>query len=208
MPRRACSCTRRWDDPQGIGLAQRVRGGLALYEQDYDRARAAFSAAVTALRAFGDVANVALDWSISARLPRRKEMLPPRPAIMRTAWLCIATIDFDRDLMSRVLRILGDIALEQGDVDAASVRYAESLLRAQEARKPAQVADALEALARLADAQGRTPRAVQLRHTSAALREAAGQPLPLAARITLRRAVAQARQMLTLDVQDAERVRG
>jgi hypothetical protein len=110
--------------------------------------------------------------------------------------------------MSRVLRRLGDIALEQGDHELARDRYVESLTSAREAGASGRFPEALEALASLAAVRGWPRRAMRLAGAAAALRAGIGQHLPLAEQAALTRSLAQARQALTTEQQAAEWAHG
>jgi predicted ATPase/transcriptional regulator with XRE-family HTH domain len=198
----------RIGDHLGIGLANRALGGVALYEQDCARARTAFSAQVAALRAFGDVAGVAFGSGYLGHVARAQGDIAGAVAHYEESLALYREIDFERAAMAHVLRCLGDVALEQSDHERAWARYTESLVRAHEAVAPRRIAEALEALARLAVAQGRPRRALWLAGAAAALRESIVQPLPLAEQATLVRTLAQARQALTVEQQAAEWARG
>jgi tetratricopeptide (TPR) repeat protein len=195
-------------DHLGIGLANRALGGVALYERDYDRARAAFSAQVAALRSFGDVSGVAFGLGCLGHVAHAQGNSAGAVASYEESLAIYREIDFERAPMAHVLRCLGDIALEQGDHEGARARYSESLARAHEAGAPGRTAEALEALARLAVAQGRPRRALWLASAAAALRDGIGQALPLAEQATLVRTLAQARQALTAEQQATEWARG
>jgi tetratricopeptide (TPR) repeat protein len=195
-------------DHLGIGLANRALGGVALYEQDYDRARAAFSAQVAALRAFGDVAGVAFGLGYLGHVSHAQGNIAGAVASYEESLALYRAIDFERASMAHVLRSLGDVALEQGDHERARARYTESLARAHEAGAPGRTAEALEALARLAVAQGRARRALWLAGAAAALRESIGRPLSLAEQATLVRTLALARQALTAEQQTTAWARG
>ncbi len=190
-------------DPQGIGLTNHTLGVLALYERRYEHARAAFAAAVTAFRTLGDAAEMALDL---AYLGYVAQMQGDHAAAIRQFDDSVAlyrTFDFDRNVMSWILRNLGSLALEHGDAVRARTLYAEGLVRAQESGKPVSIASSLEALARLAAIDGQTQQAAELSATAAAIRETSGRPVQPAQRVTLRRAVTQARRALTAERQAA-----
>jgi tetratricopeptide (TPR) repeat protein len=191
-------------DDLGVGLANRALGGVALYECDYERACTAFSAQVAASRAFGDVAGVAFGLGYLGHIAHAQRDTAGAIASYEESLTLYRELDFERAPMSRVLRRLGDIALEQGAPEQARERYVESLTRAQEAGAPGRFAEALEALASLAAVRGRPGRALRLAGAAAALRAGVGQSLPLAEQAALTRTLAQARHALTAEQQAAE----
>jgi hypothetical protein len=195
-------------DHLGSGLANRALGGVALYEHNYDRARAAFSAQVAALRAFGDISGAAFGLGYLGHVAHAQGDIAEAVAFYEESLGLYREIDFERAPMSHVLRQLGDIALARGDHELARTRYADSLARAQEAGAPGRIAGALEALVGLAVAQGSPRRALRLAGAAEALRESIRQPLPLAEQAALMRTLAPARQALTAEQQATEWAKG
>jgi hypothetical protein len=175
-----------------------------LYELDLDLARSAFATQVAASRTFGDLAGLAFGLSYLGHVAHAQGDSAGAVARYEESLAIYREIDFERGSMSSVLRHLGDIALEQGDHARAQVRYAESLACAQEAGAPGKIAAALEALARLALAEGMPHRALRLAGAATTVRASSGQSLPLAEQAALMRTLAQARQALNAEQQAAE----
>jgi tetratricopeptide (TPR) repeat protein len=189
--------------PSWIGYARRTLGWLALQTGDYARARAESTAALAALRKFGDrtaIAVVLIDLGDDAR---GEGDLAEATAIYEQSLELNREFDFHRGHVARLLCRLGDVALEQGDLVQARSRYAESLRIAHAADAPGRIAAALEKLGSLAVVQGQPERALRLAGAASACRERSRQPLRARDQAALAAKLEPARQALGAALQTA-----
>ena len=168
----------------GIALVQRVLGRIALHEGAVERARTAFAAELAAMQHLGDQAAIAMAWSNLGDVARAVGDVTGAVAQYEHCLAVYRGIDYDGDLMARVLRRLGEIALAQGGAVLARERYAASLRTARDAQSPGQVAAALEALGRLALEQAQPRRGLRLLGAAVGLRRRAGLLEPTADQAT------------------------
>jgi hypothetical protein len=99
-------------------------------------------------------------------------------------------------LIIRPLLYLVGLALQAGDLDAATVRYTECLELVVEQSNRWWVADCLVEFAQIAGARGDLERAAQLSGTVATQFDALGVPAAFADRVTFDQAVAAWRTQL------------
>jgi tetratricopeptide (TPR) repeat protein len=190
-------------DVGGIFSAQGLLGDVAVHERDYDRATAAFSAALAGWRSLGDTQGTARILHALGRVAyeqsdyaRAAELYEETLAIRRSSTTHPWTVP-------NVLRSLGELALAKGDLVLARARLVESLTLAREVGESWQIAAALELLGNLAVVQAQPQRALRLLGAAAMLREQADQ-LPSADEQTaLACTFALARQALTGNAQEA-----
>jgi predicted ATPase/DNA-binding XRE family transcriptional regulator len=179
------------------GTAHRVLGWLALQAQDYPRAYASLTAALSAHQAVGGEPGVAVVLSYLGDAAHGRGDDAEAAARYEESLALYRELDTDKEHMARVLCRLGDLALEQGDHMLAHDRYAESLRAAQVVSSPLRTAAALEALGRLAVLQQRPQHAMRLAGAATALRERTGQLLSVVEQAALTDALAPAVEALS-----------
>jgi tetratricopeptide (TPR) repeat protein len=165
-------------DTFGVLGLHRIIGWLALRESDYAGAGAAFSAELVAAQTIGDRASIAWVLSSLGDVARMKGAFAEAAVHYEESLALYRELDFDQEWMARVLRRLGEVALELGDLTLAQARVTKSLATAceqGEAGEP-QIAPALEVLGGLAAVQGRAKRALRLAGAAAVLRERLSEP--------------------------------
>jgi non-specific serine/threonine protein kinase len=159
----------------GSATAQRALGWAAMRRRDFARAEAAFAAYVAAMRALASDRDTALGLSDLG------DAAQEQGDYARAAAYYEQSVGLYRDLgvLSRwnpgVLRDWGHVVLELGDHARARTCFEECLAIGRELENQWQIADALEALASVAAAQGDQARALRLAGAAAAVRERAGQ---------------------------------
>ncbi len=102
----------------------------------------------------------------------------------------------DRRMIAGVLYNLGDLCLQQGDVDGARRDLRESLELRHQIGEVAGVAEALEGFGRLSVAEGKPADAARLLGAASKMRETVGAPLAPVNQAEYDRAVERARQLL------------
>jgi hypothetical protein len=180
----------------GIATAHRVLGRLDLRDANLMAADAAFAAELRTMRTLGDLAGCAMGLSNLGDVARARGDLDGAVALYEQSLEVYRGLDFDRDLMARVLRHLGDLALARADAPRAGERYAECLRAAQEARSFGQTAAALEALATLAAGRAQPVRALRLLGAAAELRRRTGLSVAAGEQAALDRVLERAGQAL------------
>jgi tetratricopeptide (TPR) repeat protein len=165
-------------DTFGLQLVHRSLGWLALYEGDYPRAAEAFAAELAAARMIGARSSIAFVLFGLGDVACGQGALGEARELYEQSLALYRELDVDRQWLARVLRRLGEVALEQGDWSLAQARVGESLViaRIQEVSGEPQLAPALEVLGGLAAALGRAERALLLAGAAAAQRERTSQP--------------------------------
>ena len=165
-------------DTAGLALYHRVCGWIALCSSDPPRARASFSEELVAARLVGQRAGVAMALNNLGEAARMQTCFNEAKALYEQALAIYWELDFDRDLMARVIRNLAAVALERADLVETRERVTESLRVSQQlgARGIPQIAGALEVLAGLAAVQPEAERALRLAGAASGLRAMSGQP--------------------------------
>jgi tetratricopeptide (TPR) repeat protein len=169
----------RTGDRISIGWAYRTLGVMARAQGDYARARAAFTADLAQMRALGNRLGIAAALTLLGDVAQRGGDYDGAQQYYQEV------LALDRDLgafpnrMAVVLRRLGELALERGAAVEAQAHLQESLTVAHRLHDVHQVAQTLEALARLAaTTPGQQPeRAMRLAGVAASLRKKMSQPL-------------------------------
>jgi non-specific serine/threonine protein kinase len=166
-------------DIQAVAFAHRTLGLLALYDGNYARAHAAFSTELSIARTTREAVGVGAALNNLGDVARARGDFVEAQEFYDQSLARYCEVDFEREWLARVIRHVGEIALERGDPLLAQARLRESLLLADQlgVRGWPQVAGALEAFAGLAAARGKYARAVRLEGAAASLRERMGEPL-------------------------------
>jgi non-specific serine/threonine protein kinase len=194
----------------GVGAAQRAMGQLALYEHEYARAQAAFSAVLTEERGLGHRAGEAMALASLGDVARAQGDHDAATARLEESAAVYRALDFDRELLAGVLRRLGEVALERGDHRRARAYLSECVEVAGSvgvAGEP-HIAAALLVFGSLAAAQGKNGRAVRLAGAAAALQERVGLPWPLEDQSSVRHWIDLAKEVLGPAEQAAEWEKG
>jgi tetratricopeptide (TPR) repeat protein len=156
-----------------VAIAQLHLGQVALYEGDYERARALFVASLPMIRMLGWRSTVAEGLAGLADVARGQGDYVQAAALYTEVLTIYCQLgDQHMPAYAAVLARLTDATLAQGDWTAAQRYVAESLGIAQAAGQGGlpQLARALEAQAALAAVQRRPERALQLAGAAAAQR--------------------------------------
>jgi hypothetical protein len=193
-------------DTAGGAAAQWLLGRLALYEDDYPRARTAFNAALAGLRAVGSGELVAIVLGELADVSRQEGDDAEATRAYAETLALYRDLGYDEDLMAGVLTRLGELALDQGAGAAARSYAAEGVSvtwsTLQAGRGDVRyIAGALELCGGIAAAQGDPCRALRLAGATAALRERTSRPLIPFDQAALTRRLAPARQALSAEEQ-------
>jgi non-specific serine/threonine protein kinase len=218
------------DDSLNSAIMQLHLGRIALYEGDYERARAMFVASLPLMRALGWRTAVAHRLVNLAYVAREQGDDREATACYAEALTLYRHLGDHQSLaVAWLLSHLAAIALEQGEWTAAQTHVAESLALLQDARHdavpelagPVEVRAALaaadpaglitatatvlpgtlETQAALAAVQGTPDRALRLAGAAAALRARLNRPLAPAEQDALERRLAPARQALSAEQQ-------
>jgi non-specific serine/threonine protein kinase len=187
-------------------FVQGTLGKLALYEGDYPRARAAFTAQLVVMRAVGSGLPAGVALANLAEVARQEGDDAEAARAYEEILTLYRDLGYDELFMARVLARLGELALDQGAGAAAqtyardSVSVAWSTLQAGRGGEW-YVAGALELCGGIAAVQGDPRRALRLAGAAAALRERTNRPLSPFDQAALMRRLAPARQTLSAEEQ-------
>jgi non-specific serine/threonine protein kinase len=158
-------------------MVQLFLGQLALYEGDYEPARAAFVACLPTIRTLGWRRSVA-DGLVGLADVAREQGHAGEATAFYAEGLALYRQIGDQCLIARALCRLADLSVEQDDWEAARAPVAEILAIAQDTGQveAPELAGALEVRAALAEMQGAPLQAVRLAGAAAALHAQGERP--------------------------------
>ncbi|MDP9367270.1 MAG: tetratricopeptide repeat protein [Chloroflexota bacterium] len=177
----ALDLRRKHGDRYGITLSLHNLGNVARDEGDYERARALHEEVVERRRELGDLAGLAYSSWILGQLAAGQGDADAAGQRFEEGLRLFREVG-DKLGIGYTLVDLARLAHQQGDDKQAVSRYREALTLRREMGDQRGVVECLEGLASVALAQGQPEHAVQLLGGADAWREAAGAPLPPAAR--------------------------
>jgi DNA-binding CsgD family transcriptional regulator/tetratricopeptide (TPR) repeat protein len=151
-------------------VASRVLGRLALRRGDHARARAAFADDLAITRSLRDTLGIIIALNDLGLLALREGDHASAEARYGEALALARDLGYNRPTIAGPLTGLATAALERGDPAAARRHARASLQEWRGSVNPTGAADALEALAGAAAAEGHAPRALRLAGAAAALR--------------------------------------
>jgi tetratricopeptide (TPR) repeat protein len=195
-------------DAMSVAEIQLCMGELALRDGDYERAKAALRSALPVMRAVG--------WrtSVADGLVRLGDVARQVGDVTEATGLYLEALELYRQSGRRlgasllphlpaVLCHLADMALAQGDREAAQTHVGESLTITRDTHHAGgpHVPGALEVRAALAAVQDAPLRAIRLAGAAASLRARLNQPLAASERATLEWRLVSARRALRAEEQ-------
>jgi predicted ATPase/class 3 adenylate cyclase len=193
---------RRVNDKPGIGGLLSNLGIVARFQGDYDRARALHEEGLAVRRELGDRWAVAVSLNNLGNVAVDQGDYAEARARIQEAVNLLREVG-DRAALAISLNNLGNVARDQGDFPASAELYQESLRINRELGDRWALAYLLEDIGRLAAPQGQPERALRLAGAASALRDSIHAPLSSAEQAKLERALAPARQALSVEAQSA-----
>jgi predicted ATPase/DNA-binding SARP family transcriptional activator len=195
-------------DRMCVAVVQIYLGQIALYDGDYERARAAFVACLPLLRELGWRSNLAYGLVRLAEIARAQGD-HAQAAAYYAEGLALFRDEGDQGLpaVAWVLSGRAVLALEQGEWTLAQAHLAESLAIARDTghvgapERAPELAGVLEVGAALAALHGAPARAMRLAGAAVALRAHLNRPLAPSEQAALERRLAPARRALSTEEQ-------
>jgi predicted ATPase len=177
-------------------------GQVELDAGKYDEAIALFRQSLGIKRELGDQRGIALSLNNLGDLAIRQGSHEQAAEFLEESRHLFRMLG-DSYGLAMVLDSLAYLASEQGDLDRAAALYRECLSALVEVQNGQAIAGSLEGLAGVLAAQGDPAQAARLYGAAAALREAAGSPLPDGKRAEYDRKVTAAQAAVDAGVWDA-----
>lgn len=178
-----------------IGYTLTQLGHLALFQGDFTAARAHYTEGLNIRQARGDREGVAIMTGSLGRVAFYERDLAAARALLEACLATFRAMEVNTETIS-VLCDLGQIAVEQGDLDIAATYFREGLTLCQQRSIRQCIPQCLEGFAAVSAAHGEPERAVRLASAAAVLRSAITAPLPPIVQDRLRQSLAPARQAL------------
>ena len=192
LQQEASGLLRRVGDERGLAWSLTGLGYVAVAHGDPERAATLYSEALGLFRALGDDHGVAHSLANLGWVACDQDDLDRAAALKQEALELFRGLG-DRHGAAWTLNYLAAVVRLQGDLDRAAALCAESLALFRELEDSLGIALCLDSLARLAVESRQPERAARLYGAAAALRDAAGSPLPPDQRADHERGVAAAR---------------
>jgi predicted ATPase len=173
----ALALFQRMGHPLGIAATLGLLGELALYRGDSEHARRLGEESLRMRREVGNPRDIAWTLVLLGRAALAQGDLEAARSFL-TELMAIAQALEDAESFTCWRCHLGALAWQQGDRETARSRFTECLAARPELREGRGLAESLEGLAAIAQAEGRTGRAARLFGAAQAVRDVLHTPRP------------------------------